>query len=65
MPTTTWIPGQILTDRYTLALDPDTEPGTYHLEVGFYDPDDRSADLADVGRARQRRIDDDQSNGLR
>lgn len=35
-PTTTWLPGEILTDAYTLSLPPDLPPGSYHLIAGLY-----------------------------
>lgn len=37
-PTTTWQPGEIISDAYTLALPPDLPPGRYPLKIGFYDP---------------------------
>ncbi len=35
-PTSLWLPGHILRDRYELALPPDTPAGEYLLEVGMY-----------------------------
>ncbi len=35
-PTVTWLPGEILTDPYTLALPPDLPPGEYRLIAGLY-----------------------------
>ena len=35
-PTTAWTPGEIVEDRHTLALNPDTLPGIYELEIGLY-----------------------------
>ncbi|HEY3107290.1 MAG TPA: glycosyltransferase family 39 protein [Chloroflexota bacterium] len=37
-PTTGWRPGEYLTDRHELRLDPGLVPGEYALEVGLYDP---------------------------
>ncbi len=37
-PTTTWVPGEVLRDRYTVALSPEAPPGRYVLRVGLYDP---------------------------
>lgn len=37
-PTTSWLPGEIVTDPYTLDLPSDLEPGRYLLRVGLYDP---------------------------
>lgn len=37
-PTTTWLPGEILTDPYSLSLPPDLSPGRYRLITGLYDP---------------------------
>jgi hypothetical protein len=36
-PTSTWALGQMLTDDYALALDPQTPPGQYDVEVVVYD----------------------------
>ncbi len=35
-PTTTWLPGEILTDAYTLPLPHDLPPGQYRLITGMY-----------------------------
>jgi hypothetical protein len=35
-PTTTWQPGEIVEDRYQLALPSDAPPGPYRLAVGLY-----------------------------
>ncbi|MCZ7547118.1 MAG: hypothetical protein M5R40_27965 [Anaerolineae bacterium] len=35
-PTNLWAPGEVVVDRYALALPPDTPPGAYALGVGFY-----------------------------
>ncbi|MFC1976369.1 glycosyltransferase family 39 protein [Chloroflexota bacterium] len=35
-PTTTWLPGEILTDPYTLQLSPDLPSGDYRLIAGLY-----------------------------
>lgn len=37
-PTSGWIPGEYLVDRYDLAIKPDASPGTYQIEVGLYNP---------------------------
>ncbi len=37
-PTTSWLPGEIVADSYTLDLPSDLEPGRYTLRVGLYDP---------------------------
>jgi hypothetical protein len=37
-PTTSWIPGEIIVDRYDVPIPADLPPGRYTLEVGFYDP---------------------------
>jgi hypothetical protein len=36
--TTTWLPGEILTDPYTLYLPSDLSPGEYRVITGVYDP---------------------------
>lgn len=43
-PTSTWQPGDVIVDRYTIRLADDARPGTYTLLIGLYDPD------GDVGR---------------
>jgi 4-amino-4-deoxy-L-arabinose transferase-like glycosyltransferase len=35
-PTVTWLPGEILTDAYTLSLSSDLSPGDYRLIAGMY-----------------------------
>lgn len=35
-PTSAWSPGETLTDRYQVPLDPDAPPGSYQVEIGFY-----------------------------
>lgn len=36
-PTSAWKPGETNVDRFGILLDPSTPPGTYQLEVGWYD----------------------------
>ena len=38
-PTFLWLPGEYVSDVYTLSLSPDLPPGDYALEVGMYLPD--------------------------
>jgi hypothetical protein len=40
--TTTWVEGEYLTDAYPIALKPDTPPGEYQIEIGWYDASDPS-----------------------
>ena len=35
-PTSAWVPGVCFTDRYTVRVSPDAEPGEYRLYVGLY-----------------------------
>jgi 4-amino-4-deoxy-L-arabinose transferase-like glycosyltransferase len=35
-PTSTWTPGKIITDMHTLNVDPNTPPGIYETEIGWY-----------------------------
>ncbi|MBZ0277323.1 MAG: glycosyltransferase family 39 protein [Anaerolineae bacterium] len=35
-PTSTWIPGEVITDVHTLTLREDTPPSIYELEIGLY-----------------------------
>ena len=56
-PTSLWLPGRLLRDRYELVLPPDTPAGEYVLEVGMYrwDTGERlpvSGDGADPGARR-------------
>lgn len=37
-PTSTWQPGETITDRYGLLLSDDFAPGEYTISVGLYDP---------------------------
>ncbi len=37
LPTTSWVAGEYITDRYELQLAADAPPGIYWLEVGMYD----------------------------
>jgi len=39
-PTTTWVANEYLADAYELALKPETPPGTYRIEIGWYDAAD-------------------------
>jgi hypothetical protein len=38
-PTTLWLPGEVISDPYEIALSSDVQPGTYPIEVGFYIPE--------------------------
>ena len=38
LPTTAWVPGQVVADTYTLTLPADAPPGEYRLLAGMYDP---------------------------
>lgn len=38
-PTDSWVPGEVLTDHYSLTIHPNAPPGDYQLVVGFYNPD--------------------------
>lgn len=41
-PTTGWLPGEVIEDRYRIAIPADTAAGAYPVQVGLYDP--RSGD---------------------
>ncbi len=50
-PTAAWRVGEIIVDPYELTVKPDTPPGQYDIEVGFYDAaGTRLQALADDGR---------------
>jgi len=36
-PTTLWIEGEVVTDRYNIVVNPDTPSGQYAIEIGLYD----------------------------
>jgi len=36
-PTTLWIKGEVVTDRYSIIVNPDTPSGQYVIEIGLYD----------------------------
>ncbi len=36
-PTTSWLPGEVITDRYEIVVDPEAPPGAYVIEIGMYD----------------------------
>jgi hypothetical protein len=45
-PTTGWLPGEIIVDRHSMVVKPETPPGDYVLEIGLYDPvNDRRLDV--------------------
>ena len=37
IPTTAWLPNEIVPDTYTIKIDPDAPPGKYQIEIGMYD----------------------------
>jgi hypothetical protein len=37
-PTTLWVPGEVVVDRYEIPIVADAAPGQYAIEVGMYDP---------------------------
>ena len=41
-PTTSWLPGEYLTDPYRLTIPPDIPPDNYYLRIGLYDANDFS-----------------------
>ena len=36
-PTDSWVTGEFLTDTFTLQLPEDAQPGSYRIEIGWYD----------------------------
>lgn len=47
-----WVPGEIVEDRHSFTLPPDTPPGSYQIELGLYtQPDFDRLTLIDPGRA--------------
>lgn len=57
-PTTEWVPGEIVIDRYDIMVDKDAPPGEYTLEIGMYDgaTDERVPVLDDQGQAQDSAI---------
>ncbi len=59
-PTTGWVPGEVIRDEYQLAVDPQSPPGEYVIEVGLYDGGDpalpRLAVLDEAGQPIDDRV---------
>jgi hypothetical protein len=36
-PTTLWVEGEVVTDRYSIPVNLDAPPGEYVIEIGLYD----------------------------
>jgi len=36
LPTTGWLPGEIIVDQYEVPIQPDASPGQYGIEIGMY-----------------------------
>ena len=36
-PTTSWLEGEVIIDKYSINVKPNATPGEYHLEIGMYD----------------------------
>jgi hypothetical protein len=36
LPTTGWLPGEIIADRFEVPVQPDAPPGQYVIEIGMY-----------------------------
>ena len=36
LPTTGWLPGEVILDQYEVPVQPDAPPGQYVIEVGMY-----------------------------
>jgi len=39
MPTTSWLGGEVITDRYEIVVNSEAPPGEYTVEIGMYDAD--------------------------
>ncbi|MGQ9458678.1 MAG: hypothetical protein ACUVS5_10410, partial [Anaerolineae bacterium] len=39
LPTTSWLPGEFVSERHVLSLPEEAAPGTYRLLVGWYRPE--------------------------
>jgi 4-amino-4-deoxy-L-arabinose transferase-like glycosyltransferase len=47
-PTSRWVAGEVVVDRYTITLPEDAPPGLYPLEIGFFIPENGLRLLATV-----------------
>jgi hypothetical protein len=47
-PTNTWLPGSLIADHYTIALEPNARPGRYTVLAGMYNDDGR-LEIFDAG----------------
>ena len=36
LPTTGWLPGEVIVDQYKVPIRPDARPGQYVIEIGMY-----------------------------
>ena len=41
-PTTGWLPGEVIADRYSVALPAGLPAGPYHISAGMYDPENNA-----------------------
>jgi 4-amino-4-deoxy-L-arabinose transferase-like glycosyltransferase len=55
-PTSTWRPGEVVTDRYTLSIAADAQPGIYDVVVGMTGPPGNLPVVADDGHWLDDRI---------
>jgi hypothetical protein len=53
LPTTTWQPGQVISDTYVIPIKPGTPPEVYEIEIGAYDLSDNFKRLNIWGEDRQ------------
>jgi 4-amino-4-deoxy-L-arabinose transferase-like glycosyltransferase len=56
-PTSLWLPGEKLLDRYEILVDPEAPTGEYLLAVGMYDPD--TADRLEIAAGDEFRMSDE------
>jgi hypothetical protein len=57
LPTTVWVPGEVIADAYEVPVVPEAGPGSYTLVVGMYDGSTRRR-LATTGGDGDRLPDD-------
>ncbi len=55
-PTTSWVEGEIIIDRYQIVIGEDTPPGEYLLECGMYDEAGRLPASTEEGQALGDRV---------
>jgi len=56
LPTTGWLPGEIIVDQYEVPIQPDVPPGQHVIEIGMYQAE--TGQRLSVINQEGRRVDD-------